>query len=90
MSQDVVGGRHKEEEIRQGKLLQIVGTLHSPVIAAGSPSDDFVLRTVDLGAIQGLYQINAAVPAGAPSGSIPVQLNVGGAAAQSAVTMYVN
>jgi uncharacterized protein (TIGR03437 family) len=41
------------------------------------------------GSLQGLYQINATVPAGAAGGSVPVQVKVGGASAQSAVTMYV-
>ena len=34
MTQDVVRRRYKEEEIRQGELLQIVLALHSPVVAA--------------------------------------------------------
>jgi len=59
-------------------------------VTIGGVAADVSYAGVSPGAIQGLYQINAAVPAGAPSGSIPVQLNVGGAAAQSAVTMYVN
>jgi uncharacterized protein (TIGR03437 family) len=41
------------------------------------------------GSLQGLYQINAMVPAGSASGSVPVQVKVGGTSAQSAVTMYV-
>ena len=41
------------------------------------------------GSVQGLYQINATVPAGSASGSVPVQVKVGGTSAQSAVTMYV-
>ena len=41
------------------------------------------------GALQGLYQINAIVPAGSATGSVPLQVKVGDAAAQSAVTMYV-
>ena len=41
------------------------------------------------GSVQGLYQINATVPETAPTGSVPLQLTVGGASAQSAVTMYV-
>ncbi|MCX6628416.1 MAG: hypothetical protein NTW28_12395, partial [Candidatus Solibacter sp.] len=39
--------------------------------------------------IQGLYQINATVPAGTASGSVPLQVKVGGVSAQGAVTMYV-
>jgi uncharacterized protein (TIGR03437 family) len=41
------------------------------------------------GSLQGLYQINAMVPAGSASGSVPVQVKVGGTSAQTAVTMYV-
>ena len=41
------------------------------------------------GSIQGLYQVNATVPSGSASGSIPVQVKVGGTSAQGAVTMYV-
>jgi uncharacterized protein (TIGR03437 family) len=41
------------------------------------------------GSAQGLYQINAAVPAGVASGSVSVQVSVSGVASQAAVTMYV-
>ena len=48
MTQDVVRRRYKEEEIRQGELLQIVAALHFPVVAAGGPGDDLALRAIDL------------------------------------------
>ena len=41
------------------------------------------------GSLQGLYQVNAIVPAGSATGSVPLQVKVGDATAQSAVTMYV-
>src|SRR3979490_428625 len=56
MTQDVVRRRYKEEEIRQGELLQIVVALHFPVVAAGGPGDDLALRAVDLCASQGLHE----------------------------------
>src|SRR5262245_18787717 len=56
MTQDVVRRRYKEEEIRQGELLQIVLALHFPVVAAASPGDNLVLRTVDLCAGQRLHE----------------------------------
>ena len=48
MTQDVVRPRYKEEEIRQGELLQIVVALNFPVVAASGPGDDLALRAVDL------------------------------------------
>ena len=56
-----------------------IGGLDAPVTYAGAAP----------GSIQGLYQINATVPAGSASGSVPLQVKVGGTYAQSAVTMYV-
>ena len=56
MTQDVVRRRYKEEEIRQGELLQIVVALHFPVVAAGSPGDNFVLRAVNLCASEGFHE----------------------------------
>ena len=41
------------------------------------------------GSVQGIYQINATVPTGSAAGSVPLQVKVGGASAQSAVTLYV-
>jgi hypothetical protein len=52
MTQDVVRRRYKEEEIRQGELLQIVVALHFPVVAAAGPRDNLALRAVDLCASQ--------------------------------------
>ncbi len=56
MTQDVVRRRYKEEEIRQGELLQIIVALHFPVVAAAGPGDDLVLRAVELCARQGLHE----------------------------------
>src|SRR5215475_1194588 len=56
MTQDVVRRRYKEEEIRQGELLQIVVALHFPVVAAAGPGDNLALRAVDLCASQGLHE----------------------------------
>src|SRR5262249_31656122 len=56
MTQDVVRRRYKEEEVRQGELLQIVLALHFPVVAAASPGDNLVLRAVDLCASQRLHE----------------------------------
>jgi len=41
------------------------------------------------GSVLGLYQINATVPEAAPLGSVALQVTVGGASAQNAVTLYV-
>jgi uncharacterized protein (TIGR03437 family) len=41
------------------------------------------------GSLQGLYQVNAVVPDGVASGSVPVQVTVGGASSQTGVTMYL-
>ena len=59
MSQDIIRRRYKEEEIRQGELLQIVISLHFPVVAAGGPGDDLVLRAIDLCARQGFTKPRA-------------------------------
>src|SRR5580704_2931972 len=56
MTQDVVRRSYKEEEIRQGELLQIIVALHLSVVAAGAPGDDLALCTVDLCASQGLHE----------------------------------
>jgi hypothetical protein len=56
MPQDVVCRRYQEEEIRQGELLQMVVTLQFPVVAAGGPGDDLILRAVDLGATERLHE----------------------------------
>src|SRR6516162_655231 len=56
MTQDVVCRRYKEEEIRQGELLQIVVAFHFPVVTAGSPGDNLVLRAIHLCASQGLHE----------------------------------
>src|SRR5436190_22578140 len=40
MTQDVVRCRYKEEEIWQGKLLQIVVAPQLPVVATASPGDN--------------------------------------------------
>ena len=48
MTQDVIRRGYKEEEIRQGELLQIVNAFHLPVVAASGPCDDLVLRAVEL------------------------------------------
>ena len=66
-------------------------TVVAPVsVTIGGIAAEVSYAGVSPGAIQGLYQINVAVPAAAPSGSVAVQVTVGGAAAQGAVTMYVN
>jgi uncharacterized protein (TIGR03437 family) len=39
--------------------------------------------------VQGLYQINAVVPQGASTGSVPVEVTVGNVTSRAAVTMYV-
>src|ERR1700726_889441 len=56
MTQDVVRRCYKEEEIRQGELLQIVVAIHFPVVAASGPGDDLALRAVALCARQGLQE----------------------------------
>src|SRR4051794_2151956 len=56
MTQDVVRRRYKEEEIRQGEMLQIVASLHFPVVGAALPGDNLALRAVDLCASQGLHE----------------------------------
>src|ERR1700690_2407647 len=74
MTQDVVRGRYKEEEIRQGELLQVVVPLHFPVIAAAGPSDDLTLRAVDLCASQGLHEAQGGFDAalrGGEAGVVP-------------------
>ncbi|MBL8238260.1 MAG: CotH kinase family protein [Bryobacterales bacterium] len=41
------------------------------------------------GSVQGLYQVNATVPANAASGALPVVISVAGVASQSGVTVHV-
>src|SRR6185436_14275886 len=56
MTQDVVRGRYKEEEIRQGELLQIIVAFHFPVVGASGPGDDLVLGAVHLCTSQRLHE----------------------------------
>src|SRR5579862_1204231 len=56
MTQDVVCRRYKEEEIRLGKLLQIVVALHFPRVATAGPGNDLLLRAIDLCASKGLHE----------------------------------
>jgi uncharacterized protein (TIGR03437 family) len=60
-------------------VLVTIGGLDASVTYAGAAP----------GSIQGLYQVNVTVPAGSASGSVPLQVKVGGTSAQSAVNMYV-
>src|SRR3981081_1128463 len=62
MTQDVVRRLYKEEEMRQGELLHIVVAFNFPVVAAGSPGDNLVLRSVDLCASQGLNEAECGLP----------------------------
>jgi uncharacterized protein (TIGR03437 family) len=41
------------------------------------------------GSVLGLYQINAVVPEGSASGSVPLEVSIGGASSQGAVTVYI-
>jgi uncharacterized protein (TIGR03437 family) len=41
------------------------------------------------GSISGLYQFNVRIPAGTPSGNVPVTIAIGGISTQSGVTIPV-
>ncbi len=66
------------------------GGAQAPSVTAIVNSASYAGGALAPGAIQGLYQINATVPSNSPTGSVPLQVIVGGTAAQSAVTMLFN
>ena len=56
-----------------------IGGLPAPVVFSGAAP----------GAVQGLYQVNATIPANASSGSQPLVISIGGQASQTGVTIQV-
>lgn len=73
------------------------GTLGTPAqaitlpvrVIIGGAEADVVYKGAGPGSVLGLYQVNAVVPAGSATGSVPVLVRVGNAQAQPTVTMYV-
>jgi uncharacterized protein (TIGR03437 family) len=58
-------------------------------VQIGGVNAQVVWATTAPGAIAGLFQVNAVVPAGSPTGSVPVVVRIGSVASQSAATVSV-
>ena len=54
----------------------------------GKPSDVFYAGAAP-GAVAGLFQVNARIPADTPSGDVPLEIHVGDAASQPGLTLAV-
>jgi uncharacterized protein (TIGR03437 family) len=52
-------------------------------------SSDVLYAGLSPGSISGLYQFNVRIPAGTPSGNVPVTITIGGVSTQSGVTIPV-
>jgi len=52
-------------------------------------SSDVLYAGLSPGSISGLYQFNVRIPAGTPSGNVPVSITIGGVSTQSGVTIPV-
>ena len=57
-------------------------------VQIGGVNAAVVSATTAPGAIAGLFQVNAIVPANAPAGAVPVVIQIGGASSQPA-TIFV-
>ena len=76
---------------RSGALGTASQTIAAPVtVTIGGQAATVSYAGAAPDSVLGLYQLNVTVPAGASAGSVPVQVNIGGAPAQDGVTMYVN
>jgi uncharacterized protein (TIGR03437 family) len=63
----------------QPGMTATIGGMNAPVLYAGGVP----------GLVAGVLQVNVQVPAGSPSGSLPIQLSLGGQNTQSAITIAI-
>jgi uncharacterized protein (TIGR03437 family) len=61
----------------------------STTVKIGGQDATVTYAGVSPGAVLGLYQVNATVPAGVPAGAQPVVITVGGVSSPAGVTVYV-
>ena len=52
-------------------------------------SSDVLYAGLSPGSISGLYQFNVRIPAGAPSGDVPVTIAIGGQQTQAGATLPI-
>jgi uncharacterized protein (TIGR03437 family) len=64
---------------------QVTVTIGTTTLA----SSDVLYAGLSPGSISGLYQFNVRIPAGTPSGNVPVAITIGGVSTQSGVTIPV-
>jgi len=64
---------------------QVTVTIATTTLA----SSDVLYAGLSPGSISGLYQFNVRIPAGTPSGNVPVTITIGGVSTQSGVTIPV-
>jgi uncharacterized protein (TIGR03437 family) len=64
---------------------QVTVTMGTTTLAAS----DVLYAGLSPGSISGLYQFNVRIPAGTPSGNVPVTITIGGVSTQSGVTIPV-
>jgi uncharacterized protein (TIGR03437 family) len=79
--------------VPSGQLATGMATLVNQVtVTVGTTtlaSSDVLYAGLSPGSISGLYQFNVRIPAGTPSGNVPVSIAIGGVSTQSGVTIPV-
>jgi uncharacterized protein (TIGR03437 family) len=79
--------------IAAGQLATGMATLTNSITvtigAATLAPSDVLYAGLSPGSISGLYQFNVRIPAGTPSGEVPVTISIGGAQTQSGVTIPI-
>ncbi|HTC91202.1 MAG TPA: choice-of-anchor V domain-containing protein [Bryobacteraceae bacterium] len=79
--------------VPSGQLATGVATLVNQVtVTIGTTTlapSDVLYAGLSPGSISGLYQFNVRIPAGTPSGNVPVSITIGGVSTQSGVTIPV-
>jgi uncharacterized protein (TIGR03437 family) len=79
--------------VASGQLATGVATLVNQVtVTIGTTTlapSDVLYAGLSPGSISGLYQFNVRIPAGTPSGNVPVSITIGGVSTQSGVTIPV-
>jgi uncharacterized protein (TIGR03437 family) len=76
-----------------GQLATATASLANPItVTIGGtavPASDIQYAGLSPGSISGLYQINVRIPAGAPSGEVPVTISIGGLQTQGGLTIPI-
>jgi len=79
--------------VSAGQLATGIATLTSPItVTIGGTAlaqSDILYAGLSPGSISGLYQFNVQIPAGTPSGDVPVTIAIGGVQTQSGVTIPI-